>query len=811
MDLDHSNDKTKPQNTPYQQAELALTNAAGDPIHQLDHTASQAVPAQFNIHAYRESIEASPAYLAYSRGEPYNKRDLSWAILAATALALPKNAALIINSSTGKDSSLMTALVIDWMRTNQKEGRPLRQTVVGISDTGSEFPEMAIRMRTEAEAINAYADQNKLPLKAEIVGPPSKAKLLVEIIGNGKPLPMMGDGKNLAPKDKASGWCMDRVKAGPLKEIVRQNQTKFPFFAQLIGTRSAESAKRKATTTRHAQGLPFGLTALSLQPATTNDGTPAPTKIDQHRIGVTPIIHWLDHEVTHWFKTDLAPWSMTSNHELHQIYSKGAGKGNSENPTECSITITKEGAISNACSDLTGTRMGCWMCMLSANRSLRNTAQKDARYRWLYSFYKYLYFGHKEHRRHMLEREKAGFSKETLFRKTYTFTFRYRLLVFLFRAERESGFTLLEPEDIYLIQELWRKSGIWNVTPKEARQDAERWKRTGKFELSFEKANLGCDALANSLGEGIPGGAFWTPPAKTKLQNGLELSHLAAVAGKGIGSPILPRLTSYVLRDLRQTDKIVVMVTDTPSVIGTKTNTQLLNGLLGAAWECVQARTPTPWERRLAGRRNFFYQTDTSTQQTRHLDFDCLKLSEKSPKEQAAARRTLDAIERNYQNQWASRGETDDVLARDWEQVWAMQELKHSLTPKTLNWYFGLVCQAVDLSDHLTIAVAAQFKPLRDAVKKAGDLIEADTPEGRKTQKAIRSLAKECFQRDDLWPLFCRYTRLVKALALSVQRGKINAALITKLCYTARLLRIDEPEAMHEITNIEKILNIQPS
>jgi len=769
------------------QAELLLghlTSRSKDTTSEFPNT--PALPQWFDI----------PVYVALSetaRANSQSPMELSLALLDATDAATPPETGWVVNSSTGKDSTVLTALVCHWLLRRRDQGTPLREVMIAISDTRSEFPEMASRMRAEREAINEWATRENLPLTCVVVQPPVKNRLLVEVIGNGKPLPKISNGKSQSGLSAAS-WCMDRVKATPLDFVVQQSAGRFPSFVQMLGVRSAESAKRAITIDAHAGGLPFGVTTL--------DGRKA------NRIGLTPIVHWTGLQITFWFKTEAAPWNLKSNRNLREIYAKGSGDADA--PTECSLTITKEGEVSNSCSDLSGTRMGCWMCMLSVNKSLKNTADKDPRYAWLAKFHSYLYGHHRKNEIRRNLRAQDGFKVENLFPKSYTFHERYVMLMMLFRAELESGFTLLEPEELEAIRELWKKIGVWNVDPEEARADALAWKTSGKIRLSYLIEEGPAHRLGKIFGEGIPAGAFWQPHGE--FVQGLEKVHLAALAGSGYGSSLTPTLSSYVLADLRDSDRLIVMVTDTPSVIGTRTNTCLLSGLIGAAWTCVGIRAPTEWEKNLALGRSFFYVTSISEDaaRARHWETEKPLLHDcATPEYDLREQQKIDTVERVYQNRNALIGWDDiDPLTQVYHYHAGVRKLAGQVTAQSIEETFRLCQRLAWTSDILNEEFGRRLKPLRQAVRHNLDFVEGESPTIKKVQQRLRKIAAECLHTTDLLSLFLDYTQDCRRLATKIKAGHASPDLIERLAYMGRMEPIDPEDVAENFAVIRKLLGL---
>ena len=723
------------------------------------------LPPWFDAGAYQESLQADPDYLSgFSHLDEVGAAvETTFAYLTALNAALPPAVTMVINSSTGKDSTLMTSLSIAAMKRWRKQGRPLRPVLVQVSDTNSEFPEMALRMRAEVAALNRFGMAEMLPIKAMLVSPPPKHRLLVELIGNGKPLPRLSSGKSKNGYAVAS-WCMDRLKARVMDRALKAARQEFPIFVQCLGVRNAESSKRSATIQKYS---------VEDLPAISRLGD------DEARLGFCPVAHWDDLSLRNWLvdaqrnpETE-CPWRPEGVFELVAIYTKGAGEN--ENPHECALTITKDGSVSNSCSDLTGTRLGCVFCVLSTNRSLTNTAAKDSRYLWLKKCHELIYANHARNQARVKLRNSSGFTADSLFPKSFTFEERYRLLVHIFRAELESGFELLQKEDIQAIAIFWEKHGVYTVSIDEAREDARLWKKTGVLAFTYQNNIRFAAILAKELGEGIPAGAFFEA---TDDIEGLNLAHLVGVSAGGFGSPLVPTLLSYVFLDRRKTDRFIVMVTDLPSNLGSRTNTGLLQGMVGAAWECVSIREPTDWEREMSDGRIFFYATSHREEE------------EKITEEQKDGLIQNRALTRYYENTRAAYGGCpEDPLA---ESIMLGQDIPQ-LTQLEYEQCFVLCAQLAYASDELSGCLQSKS---RAAVQSAGgnpDLLESE--EGKIYRAAFkRQLARDLKLHEHV-EVFRFYGETLRKLLKLLREGKASCGLIHRFAYLARMDAVDPEEA----------------
>lgn len=716
--------------------------------------------------------------------------EMGVAMTLALHRVAPPDVVFVINSSTGKDSTLANQIIIEAVRQEIHEGRPwTRKIAVAIADTGSEFPEMAARMRAEATALNALGDIWKIPLSATIVKPPAKHRLLVELCGNGKPLPPV------SKKGKAEGvssWCMDRVKAGTLNKIAREMSEAHGDYISILGTRSAESARRKDSIERHSGGLPFGLSRID--------------KGSNWGLAFTPITAWPNKDVSDFLRTFPSPWRPAGREELRAIYYKGSPLEADEdyNPSECAVSISEEGVVSNSCSDLSGTRYGCWHCFLSENKSLKNTSRREPKYAWLRKFHVYLRVKAIGAITRAGRLKNMGFTREDSFTKTFTFLERYKLLMFLYRAEVESGLQLLEKEEEDAIKIFWEKHGVFTVTPEDAREDARIWKATGRWRAFFEGIEDETWRLSNALSEGIPFGALHAlgeteaQNLKLKIQDGtkkkrreqpLEISHFLAIAGQGFGSPPYPKMLAYVYRENREgkTPKIVTVLTDTPSLLGLPTNTRLLNGSSGTRWDALGVRQLIPWEKVAAGDRNFAYMIDPDLPQNETALESCP---------------TTQRMEWAYQLGMLKRGQIDDdpIKTRwfDTEMISALKPSNKETLSAAIQLCFELAASSDILTDH--------FSHRRDIclrkIEPYKNLLLVDSPEGKEAAKKTREIVRQNLQIIEAREELQHYAKLMKIAAKGIKAGNLNTSLILRLCYLAHLEAIDPKEAEVELTGL---------
>ena len=758
------------------------------------HLAASGAEANFNEVIARAGFlnprDAAPAYVIEAAER------LSFSIFDAVEAAAADTCGVSLNYSSGKDSTLMLSLFIRWMMKRKKAGLPLRKLVVGIADTGSELPAMAQRMEDEAYWLGEFASQENLPIEVFLERPPLKNYLLVEVLGNGKPLPRLTRGGS---GNQASEWCMSRVKSTTLDNICRRLEETFPFFVSLLGVRSDESSRREAIIAEYSNGAPRGLCRMG-------DGT-------KPQIGCIPIAHWSKVLMRHFLiasieDASLMPWRLNGDGgaELNRIYREAAGPVSAESATECQLTITKDGSVSNSCSDLSGTRMGCWMCMLSSNKSLSNIAKVNPSHRWLKKFHGYLFGHHRRNFKRIALRDELDFNKDTMFPKGFTFRERYFMTMLLCRTQIESRFTLLTPGMIDMIEEFWAKFGIMGITVADAMNDARKWKQTGKPVMCFDADPYLQASLTTILGLSIPRGAFWLPPSTKGLIRGLELLHLLVFARGQGGDAILPVLMAYVFTranpaDGQQND-LLVMITDTPSGFGTRTNTGLINGLCGAGWTLSGIRQPTLMECRMSDGRTVLYQTTNATEQAKVDKY----LAAGDITSAAAVGATMSAnIDR------LATGCDPEPLVTDWRRQQSEQEMVGKLDETAFKALYAKVLDAVIITDMFENEVQARIAPVLNRAHGETHLLSQTNPDGSAFRTSLRRQATEEANIESLRPLFNDYVKVATSLADALRDGEASIGLLERIAYIVRNSFFDEAYAEEELLALVKRMKVQPA
>ena len=728
---------------------------------------------------------------------------LSKVMIHAILDSAAADTSVMISNSWGKDSSALTGIYCEVLLERKYLGLSVPSTMVVTADTGSEFIDMQVRTEEENARLTAWAKKHDLPIETHVVRPAAKDGLLANLIGGGRPLPRYSHAKSAGPIT----WCVDRVKTGPIQRSILLAKGKSAKILHFLGVRTDESSKRAGSIAKHSIGMPFGLTRLA---SVRRKGGVEVEIVDATRIGVQPIVHFTHEDLTVYMRITMAPWNAFSFESLKEIYRKGAGADDANGAGECRISLTKDGGVSNTCSDLSGSRFGCLLCLQSSNKSLTHYAEKDARYRWIRIAHRYLYNGIRQHQLRMKDFQAAGWTRETLFPKTYLFSWRVKLLALIYRAEITSGFTLIDAATEEAIIQWWHRSGIFTVRPMDIREDVKRWMATGKLTFSYEAAAANYENLSVSLSEGIPGGVYAHALYPTSFVQALHLANLMPLAGRGNG--FYPQLKAYLFRDLSSRGGFLTMLTDTPSDMGRRTNTDALNGFSGFALELVGVRDVTPYEHSLLRGRTFFYRQSKGELQARLAQMTGVEWAPglEVPAATAPAKAKvimgLHSILLADFNLFDPCGE--HALADHIFESHFIATLRGTITADTLRDLTGRVTELVDLSDYLSERhelsrrkVLVRHKELLDRL--GSDAMDNGDDTARQTIKVAIS---EGWDAKDTAKVYLEYVEQMRALHLLISGGAVNTELVNRLAYIARTAIYDPGYAAELMAGLVKLV-----
>jgi DNA sulfur modification protein DndC len=319
----------------------------------------------------------------------------------------------LVGFSGGKDSTLVAALVFDAVLSIPPEQRTKPVTVL-CTDTRVEIPAIAESVESVLQRMRRCSQEHGLNIEAHLLKPPPEQSFWVNIIGRGYP-----------PPNRVFRWCTQRLKIDPVTSFVQKRLSHGHWSEAILhlGARRAESSTRAQTMAgRETRN------GLSRHP-------------DLPRVWISNPIEFLTtEEVWAWLLQKPNPWG-GDNRALYKLYAS-ASNG------ECPIQIdTSTPSCGNS-------RFGCWTCTVverdKASEGL--LASGDERMEKLIEFRETLLFyqnpaNGKRDKRRTNGQEGPG---------PLTMTARRELLAQLLELQEETALTLITPEELLLIQRLWK-------------------------------------------------------------------------------------------------------------------------------------------------------------------------------------------------------------------------------------------------------------------------------------------------------------------------------------------------------------------
>jgi DNA sulfur modification protein DndC len=328
-----------------------------------------------------------------------------------TQLYLEDDRPWLVGFSGGKDSTMVASLIFDAILSVPDDQRKKPVSVL-CTDTRVEIPAIAEMVEGTLTRMHKFSQQNGLNIEVNLLRPPPEQSFWVNLIGRGYP-----------PPNRTFRWCTQRLKIDPVTVFVNQRMGHWGEAILLLGARRAESSTRAQTMAgRENRGR------LSRHP-------------DLPRVWVSNPIEFLTtEEVWAYLLQKPNPWG-GDNRPLYKLYTN-ASNG------ECPIQIdTSTPACGNS-------RFGCWTCTVverdKASEGL--LAAGDERMGHLIEFRETLLGfrnpdkGWRDNRR-MNGNEGPG---------PLLIKGRQELLKQLLELQEETGLVLIAPEELLLIQQMWK-------------------------------------------------------------------------------------------------------------------------------------------------------------------------------------------------------------------------------------------------------------------------------------------------------------------------------------------------------------------
>ena len=335
----------------------------------------------------------------------------------------------IVAYSGGKDSTLLLHLVWE-AAAAVPAGAPRRPVYVVSNDTLVESPLVIRHLRQSLAVIREAARRDGLPITVKVTEPCIDQTFWVNVIGRG-----------YIPPTRNFRWCTDRMKIAPTNDLIRKLVLTHRRAVLLVGTRRSESQTRGRAMARR------GVTAAAMNPHDT---------IPDCRM-FAPLADLDDDDVWKILMQRRPPWGGT-HRDLVTLY-RNAGGG------ECPLVLSKEDAPS---CGTTSPRFGCWTCtVVRKDRSMRGLIDAghddEDMLEALAEFREWLIVLREDNRNRLPVRRDG----RTKLREDGTRVFgpfrlevRQKILDRLRALETQIGEMLIEPDEIEMIDDIWRRDRI---------------------------------------------------------------------------------------------------------------------------------------------------------------------------------------------------------------------------------------------------------------------------------------------------------------------------------------------------------------
>ncbi|MCI0721396.1 MAG: DNA phosphorothioation system sulfurtransferase DndC [Acidobacteria bacterium] len=317
----------------------------------------------------------------------------------------------LVGFSGGKDSTMLASLIFDAILCLPPARRTKPVSVV-CTDTRVEIPAIAEMVEGTLDLMRKCSQLHNLNVDVNLLKPSVEESFWVNIIGRGYP-----------PPNRTFRWCTQRMKIDPVSVFVRQRLGHWGEAILHLGARREESSTRAQTMAgRKARN------GLCRHP-------------DLPRVWVSNPIEFLSSkEVWIYLLQKRNPWG-GDNRALFRLYSNAGGG-------ECPIQIDSS---TPSCGN---SRFGCWTCTVvdrdKASEGL--LASGDERMEKLIEFREVL----------LSYRDPTNGKRDARRMNGDTgpgpllISARRELLAKLLALQEETHLELISPEELLLIQQMWK-------------------------------------------------------------------------------------------------------------------------------------------------------------------------------------------------------------------------------------------------------------------------------------------------------------------------------------------------------------------
>jgi DNA sulfur modification protein DndC len=317
----------------------------------------------------------------------------------------------LVGFSGGKDSTMLASLIFDAVLSVPEEERK-KPVAVLCTDTRVEIPAIVAMVETALSRMHKFSQQNDLNVEVNLLKPPPEQSFWANLIGRGYP-----------PPNRTFRWCTQRMKIDPVTAFANQRLGHWGEAILHLGARRAESSTR----------------AQTMAGRETRKGLCRHPNLPRAWVS-NPIEFLTNEEVWAYLLQRPNPWG-GDNRALYKLY---ANASNGECPIQIDTSTPSCGS----------SRFGCWTCTVvehdKASEGL--LAAGDERMEHLLAFRETLLEfrdpanGHRDNRRMNNDKRPGPLTIEA----------RRELLKRLLKLQEATGLTLIAPEELLLIQQLWK-------------------------------------------------------------------------------------------------------------------------------------------------------------------------------------------------------------------------------------------------------------------------------------------------------------------------------------------------------------------
>lgn len=339
----------------------------------------------------------------------------------------------ILAFSGGKDSTLVAQAVFEVLL-DMAPSRRTRPVHIVSNDTLVENPAVARHLHMTLEAIEEGAKSLGLPITVNCTTPDPQQTFWALLLGKG-----------YASPTTQNRWCTDRLKIKPTSTFIRQTASRDGSAIVLLGVRSNESARRRASIARHTQ-------AERLNPHASLPDV----------LVFRPIVDLLTDEVWHILGSHEPPWGGT-HASLIELYRDAAGG-------ECPVILSEDEAPGCGTNS---SRFGCWTCtVVEKDRSMSGCIQAGhTNFQPLLDFRDKL----KTMRTDPTKRQAVRRNGQVKFDAAtgrhipgpFTVQARHALLQELLAIQDEIGIPLISAQEINTIHAMWASDLNQHLSPTE--------------------------------------------------------------------------------------------------------------------------------------------------------------------------------------------------------------------------------------------------------------------------------------------------------------------------------------------------------